>query len=90
MISSSSFESAPYDSLLPIIRVLERHGSVAVDGGFLNSPAGWYCRMSRSIDFEREKAECDLPRSVDLAEEYDTIIDRSTWCSILGPGSDGY
>jgi hypothetical protein len=38
--------------LVPLVQILECAGNTALDGGFLNSPDGWYCRMSAPIDFE--------------------------------------
>jgi hypothetical protein len=60
------------------------------NGGFLNSPAGWYCRMRDSLNFDLIRQEITPWPTLDISEEYDTILDKSTWCAILGPDASGH
>lgn len=87
MSTDSSF---PFFPLLPVVKILEEHGNLAVDGGFLNSPSGWYCRMRDPLDVHLIRAAGNAPPNWDVSEEGDTVLDRNTWCAILGPGADGY
>ena len=77
----------PYESLLAVVDLLERAGNAAIDGGFLNSPAGWYCRMRDPLDLGLVRRELTIPSSWSLSEVHDTIHDRSTWCAVVGPGA---
>jgi hypothetical protein len=81
----SKSPNGTYASLLPIVEVLEQSGNKAVDGGFMNSQGGWYCRMRRPIDFELVRRRFDLPAHIELHEENDVVFDRSTWCAVEGP-----
>ena len=76
-----------YAALLPVVELLVAHGNEPADGGFLNSPGGWYCRMTQTLDIDLVQRELDLPPSVSCSREVDTIGDRATWASIIGPGA---
>jgi hypothetical protein len=80
----------PYATLVPVLDALVAAGNAAIDGGFLNSPGGWYCRLANPIDFDLLVETLVLPSSVDLIVDGDTVLDRATWCAVLGPLSDGY
>lgn len=86
----NAMANPPFASLLPVVELLESTGNLAVDGGFLNSPAGWYCRMRDPLDLALIVARLDVPSSWELSEPADTVLDRNTWCAILGPGAAGY
>lgn len=79
-----------YAKLVPLVKVLEAVGNVSVDGGFLNSPAGWYCRMRDPIDFDLLRDRDVLLPTFDVSEARDTVLDRATWSAVLGPGSPTY
>lgn len=78
----------PYASLMPVVLLLEEHGNVQLDGGFLNSPSGWYCRMRDPIDVNLVEGALALPSEWVVSHGNDTILDRTTWCAILGPGAE--
>jgi hypothetical protein len=79
----------PFAALIPLVAALVAAGNEAVDGAFLNSPGGWYCRMASPIDFGLLGA-LELPGTIELSPEHDTVLDRSTWSAVLGPLSAGY
>jgi hypothetical protein len=76
-----------YEPLLAVVALLEAAGEPPVDGGFLNSPGGWYCRMRDPLDLGLVRRELIVPSIWSLSEAHDTILDQSTWCSVLGPGA---
>jgi hypothetical protein len=53
----------PHESLLAFVALLEAAGNVALDGGFLNSPAGWYRRMRDPLDLELVRRVLIVPSS---------------------------
>lgn len=77
-------------SLLPFVELLVRAGNEAIDGGFLSSPSGWYCRMRHPLDVGLIRANLSWPEHVEISEEHDSILDRATWAAVLGPGAEGY
>jgi hypothetical protein len=81
---------ASYGALMPVVNLLVDAGNTAIDGGFLNSPGGWYCRMAASIDFELLRSQLQLPSSIELFVAGDTVLDRSTWSAVIGPLGDAY
>ena len=62
-------------------------GNVPNTNGFLRQPEGAVIGLVYPIDFELVRATCVVPPEVVLSEEYDTILDRLTWCGIEGPGA---
>ncbi|MEI2640056.1 MAG: hypothetical protein V9F03_13820 [Microthrixaceae bacterium] len=76
--------------LLPFVELLIGAGNEAIDDGFLNSPAGWYCRMRDPLDFALIREELHWPGHVEVSELHDSVLDRSTWAAVLGPGAEGY
>ena len=80
----------PYASLEPVVALLEECGNFPVDGGFLNSPGGWYCRMRDRLDIALIRSSLEVPASWVLSADGDTVLDRNTWCAVLGPAADGY
>ena len=84
-ISRESGDNAkPYENLLPVVDFLAANGNRPVDGGFLLNPDGWRCRMSEPLDFCLVRENFKLPDT--LLFSHDSILDRSTWCVIEGPG----
>jgi len=79
-----------YNALLPLVDTLVQSGNLPIDGGFLNSPGGWYCRVRDPINFELLRSVASIPPDIELHDDGDTVLDRSTWAAILGPGADGY
>ena len=77
----------PYRNLMPVVDLLVSEGNALVDGGFLHSPAGWYCRMARPLDLPRVRREFDIPETIELSTEFDSILDRLSWCAIEGSGA---
>jgi hypothetical protein len=85
-ISEGDTSSArPYENLSPIVDALAAAGNSAIEGGFVLNQAGWACRMAKPIDFVLVREQFELPPSIDVAAEQDTILDRSTWVAIEGP-----
>jgi hypothetical protein len=80
----------PFTNLLPIVDALASGGNPPLDGGFVLDPDGWRCRMTRPIDFELIAARFTLPPSIVASRATDTVLDRSTWISIEGPGAEGH
>jgi hypothetical protein len=78
---------APYANLVPIVERLVELGNVALDGGFILNPDGWRCSLEKPIDAEAVRREFVLPSNVTISEEYDTIHDSGSWCTIEGPGA---
>jgi hypothetical protein len=85
--AKSRDEAAPFSNLLPIVDLLARRGNSLVDGGFILTPAGWQCRLSDRMNLDLVLSEFVLPPSVETSVEYDTILDRLSWCVIMGPGA---
>ena len=75
----------PYDNLSPIVDALVAAGNATIDGGFVLNQAGWSCRMTKPVDLDLVRQHFELPPSIDLSAEHDTILDRSTWVAIEGP-----
>jgi hypothetical protein len=75
----------PYANLLPILDALVAHGNSCLDGGFRLTQGGWECQLTRPIDFAIVAARFALPPSIDASPDYDTILDRQSWCAIEGP-----
>ncbi|QWC84616.1 hypothetical protein KLP28_13730 [Nocardioidaceae bacterium] len=64
-----SHRSPAYASLVPVVELLVAHGNSLADDGFLNSPGGWYCRMTKTLDIDLVERERDLPASVDASRD---------------------
>ena len=79
--------SRPYADLLPLVEGLLAAGNAYVDGGFIQNPDGWRCRLARPIDFALLRRSFVVPESVLLSSAHDTVVDKRTWCSIEGPGA---
>ena len=77
----------PYENLLPILEALLASGNETMDGGFLLNPDGWRCRLRRPIDFGLIAATFELPSNISVSRQHDSVLDRSTWCVIEGPGA---
>lgn len=43
-----------------------------------------------SLDLSLIRSNLELPASVEVSEQHDSILDPTTWAAVLGPGSDGY
>ena len=78
---------SPCERLQEILGVLLAAGNVPSTNGFLRRPDGPVLELVHPIDFVLILATCDVPPDVVLFEEYDTILDRLTWCSVEGPGA---
>lgn len=80
----STNPDAPYANFAPIVDRLVELGNLAVDGGFILSQGGWYCRLERSIDVNAVEDTFELPPSIKISA--DTVLDERSWCAIVGPG----
>jgi hypothetical protein len=83
----SALPSLPYSNLVPLVDLLVQHGNVALDGGFVMDRDGWRCRLTKPIDVETVRREFQIPSSIQVSAERDTILDSLSWCSVEGPGA---
>jgi hypothetical protein len=83
----SGYEDRPFANLQPIVDLLLAGGNALEDDGFLLNPDGWRCRLVRPIDFELIQCNFHIPKNIHLSPEFDSVLDRGTWCSIEGPGA---
>jgi hypothetical protein len=83
----------PYAHLKPIVEALLAAGNEAsptIGGhvpnrvGFYQDKDGWRCDLRRPIDFDLLDANFDLPSSLAINREANTISDRRTWIEISG------
>jgi hypothetical protein len=84
---------APYAHLKPIVEALLDAGnepSPPVGGhvpnrlGFYQDKDGWCCDLLRPIDFDLLGSRFELPPSLALNREANSISDRRTWVQISG------
>jgi len=87
---ASSDPDAPYGNLVPIVDRLIELGNVALDGGFILSQGGWYCRLEKPIDVRAVQDAFELPPSIKVSASHDTILDERSWCAIVGPGAQSH
>jgi hypothetical protein len=80
-------DAPPYENLVPLVEVLVSSGNVATDGGFVLNQAGWQCRFRSHLDMNLIRSTFTLPSSIEISEEFDSILDRLSWCVIEGPGA---
>ena len=78
----------PFANLLPLVDALLAEGNVLLDSGFVLNPDGWRCRLERPLDLQVIAQRFTLPNNIQISAEYDSILDRLTWCSVEGPGTD--
>ena len=81
------FSDRPYENLVPILDALVAAGNIALDGGFVLDQGGWSSRLAEPIDVDLVRRLFELPASIVVSPEHDTILDESTWVSIEGPRS---
>jgi hypothetical protein len=81
----------PYVHLAPIVEFLLRNGNALCDRarqsrnkGFANSQGGWGCCLAQPIDFALVEARFELPSTVHLRRDQDSIFCERTWISIDG------
>jgi hypothetical protein len=84
---TSNDAARPFGNLLPIVEALVANGNVRLDGGFVLNQGGWQCRLMDPIDWNVVRDRFELPSNVELSEEYDSILDRLSWCAVEGPGA---
>jgi hypothetical protein len=84
---SSPDPARPYANLLPIVEALVAAGNKTRDGGFTMDQAGWRCVMLRPLDLEYVADRFEIPATISLSREHDTIHDRLSWVAIEGPGA---
>lgn len=86
-VNAPADDPESFADLVPVVEALVGAGNELRDGGFVLSPDGWRCRLLAPLDFARIRERCDLPATVQLSPEHDTVLDTLTWCSIEGPGA---
>lgn len=77
----------PYANLLPIADLLIAHGNSFADGGFRLTQGGWERQLTMPIDFALIARSFSIPASIQASSDYDTILDRQSWCAVEGPGA---
>jgi hypothetical protein len=78
----------PYANLLPIVDMLIAHGNSFADGGFRLTQGGWECQLTMPIDFALVARSFSVPASIDASPDYDTILDRQSWCASRDPAHE--
>jgi hypothetical protein len=74
-----------YLHLEPIVQLLLEHGNkLAHDYRWGENRTGFFCHLTRPIDFELVEASFDLPPSILLNRAGDSIECDVTWASITG------
>lgn len=77
----------PFANLLPLVDAFLVGGNGLEGDGFVLDPDGWRCRLTDHLDFGLIRSNFEVPDSIELSPEHDTILDKLTWCSIEGPGA---
>jgi len=83
ILDSSPNDRLPYLHLMPIVHGLVAAGNT-VDGRFTLTKSGWYCSMRDPIDFDVIRSQFELPATITLSEQYDTVLDEATLTTIEG------
>ena len=83
----------PYGHLKPIVKALLAAGNtpspsvghqIPNELGFYQDKDGWRCDLRQPIDFDLIDAKFDLPPTLALNREANSISDRRTWVQISG------
>ena len=83
----------PYVHLKPIVQALisdgngpsKVHGSAPIDEfGFYQDKDGWICVLRDPINFGLIESDFEIPPSIELSEEDNTIVCRRSWIEIRG------
>jgi hypothetical protein len=85
--SSSPDAGRPWLNLAPIIQFMVDAGNRTLDGGFIQYPDGWRCRMSEPLNLEGIRRNFELPSTIILSDGHDSVLDKKSWCVIEGPGA---
>ena len=75
----------PYTHLIPIVELLIVAGNTSTHEGFYFDRDGWRCDLVDPIDFDLIEKTFDLPSTILLSRENDSILCRNTWVEIKGP-----
>lgn len=76
--------SRPYLNLEPLIELLAKSGNPAVADGFVMERDGWICQLAKPIDFELLISNFEIPSSIVLSPEHQSILDQNSWVEIVG------
>jgi hypothetical protein len=91
--STSPSNIKPYEHLIPIARALiadgnipsKAHGLAPIDEfGFYHDKDGWICILRNPINFGLIDKDFELPPSIEINEEENTIFCRKSWVEIRG------
>jgi len=85
ILRTSEDATRPWLNITPIANFLVNAGNIMVDGGFGLYQDGWRCRMEEPLDLDGVRRNFDLPDTILLSKDHDTILDKLSWCSIEGP-----
>lgn len=80
--------SAPYPHLQPVVDLLVSNGNEVEGGGFRPTQGGWECTFRDPIDLDLVRRECELPDSISLSEQENSLFDRLSWSVIQGPRTE--
>ncbi len=91
-INSQSDDSArAYAHLIPIVEALVEAGNKwRGNSMFYLDVDGWRCDLYQPIDFGLLTIKFDLPKSILISEETDSILCKNTWIEIRGGIPEGY
>ena len=84
----SNDSAAPYRHLQPIADLLIAQGNHVEGGGFRPTQGGWECTFRDPIDLDLVRRECELPDSISLSEQENSLFDRLSWSVIQGPRTE--
>jgi hypothetical protein len=83
--ASSSGPAHPLAHLERVVALLVANGNEPLSTPwFVLDRDGWTCLLRHPIDFDLLEATFDLPTSILISREHDSILDTLTWTEIKG------
>jgi len=75
----------PFAHLEPLLAVLRRDGNdFSNHDGFYLAKDGWRADFKHRLNLELLRREFDIPASIELSEDHDSVLCKNTWCEIKG------
>lgn len=69
----------------PLLAALVMDGNeFSNQNGFYLAKDGWRADFKRRLNLDLLRREFDIPASIRLSEQYDSILCTNTWCEIKG------
>jgi hypothetical protein len=76
----------PYSHLEPLVQALvETSNRTVRPEGFYLDKDGWRCDLEKPIDFALLAARFEIPPTIKLSPQHDSILCQNTWVEIQGP-----